>query len=75
MNGRKISAPTTLDLYVSSIGEEQLKGYAFIMDNLKKSKVTIEHDDGTIHAMPPFHELDTINYTMLQIPIQALNIV
>jgi len=75
MNGRTIKAPTTLDLYVSSIGEEQLKGYAFIMDNLKKAKITIEHDDGTIHAMPPFYTLDTISYTMLQMPIQALNIV
>jgi hypothetical protein len=75
MNGRKIKAPTTLDLYVSPIGEEQLKGYAFIMDNLKKAKITIERDDGTTHIMPPFYELDTINYTMLQIPIQALNIV
>ena len=75
MNGRKIKAPTTLDLYVSSIGEEQLKGYAFIMDNLKQAKITIERDDGTTHAMPPFYTLDTISYTMLQIPIQALNIV
>ena len=75
MNGRKIKAPTTLDLYVSSIGEEQLKGYAFILDNLKQAKITIEHDDGTTHAMPPFYTLDTISYTMLQIPIQALNIV
>lgn len=75
MNGRKIKHPTTLDLYVSPIGEEQLKGYAFIMDNLKKAKITIEHDDGTTHAMPPFYTLDTISYTMLQIPIQALNIV
>lgn len=75
MNGRKIKTPTTLDLYVSSIGEEQLKGYAFIMDNLKQAKIMIEHDDGTTHAMPPFYTLDTISYTMLQIPIQALNIV
>lgn len=75
MNGRKIKTPTQLDLYVSPIGKEQLKGYATIMDNLKQAKVTIEHDDGTVHNMPNFAELDAISFTMLQIPIQALNIV
>ncbi len=75
MNGRKIKHPTELDLYVSAIGKEQLKGYSMIMDNLKQAKITIEHDDGTIHNMPHFSELEAISFTMLQIPIQALNIV
>lgn len=71
MNGRKIEthARTTLDLYSNPIGIEQLKGYAKIMDVLKKKK----NDED--EKMPHFSEYETIPYPMLQGPLQALNII
>jgi hypothetical protein len=74
MNGKPIRTPTTLDLYASEIGEEQLKGYAYIMDNLKQTEMEIHTEKGS-YKMPHFSTLETISYTMLQNPIQALNIV
>lgn len=74
MNGRRIAEPTTLDLYSNPIGEEQLHGYAAIMDNLKQTRITIQTDAGD-RVMPHFSKLETLNYTMLQIPLQALNII
>jgi len=74
MNGRRIKEPTTLDLYSNPIGEEQLHGYAAIMDNLKQTRVVIQTEAGE-RVMPHFSKLETLNYTMLQIPLQALNII
>lgn len=74
MNGRKIKDATTLDLYANPIGEEQLHGYAVIMDNLKQTPVVIQTETGE-RVMPHFSKLETLNYTMLQIPLQALNII
>jgi hypothetical protein len=74
MNGRKIMENTTLDLYASPIGEEQLHGYAAIMDSLKQMRITIETEAGD-RIMPHFSKLETMNYTILQVPLQALNII
>jgi hypothetical protein len=62
MNGRKIDEPTTLDLYAHPAGTIQQRGYAIIMDNIKKT-------------IPNFSEFESINYTILQTPLQALNII
>ena len=74
MNGRKIEVATTLDLYSNPIGEEQLHGYAAIMDNLKQTRITIQTDAGD-RLMPHFSKLESLSYTIIQIPLQALNIV
>lgn len=75
MNGRKIENPTTLDLYAHPIGSEQLKGYAKILDVLKQSRLKFQKKDGDEYEMPHFSELETINYTLLHMPLQALNII
>lgn len=77
MNGRKIETHerTTLDLYAHPIGKEQLKGYAKIMDALKKTKLKIQKKNGEEYEMPQFSDFETIPYPMLQGPLQALNII
>jgi hypothetical protein len=77
MNGRKIETHerTTLDLYSNPIGIEQLKGYAKIMDELKKTRTQVQKKNGGEYTTPHFSEYETIPYPMLKGPLQALNII
>jgi hypothetical protein len=61
---------THLDLYVSELAPTQLDGYNFIIDNLKRNKYYVAGKE-----MPSFLDLNTFNYTLLDIPLQALNII
>jgi len=69
MNGKKITNQTTLDLYAHPIGDEQLKGYDIIMDHIKKTPIKV------FGGFLNFNKMKTFNYTILQTPLQALNII
>jgi len=67
MNGTAIIKPIEmLELYVSTIGETQQKGYDIIIENLKK-EVT--------DNFPSFENMEGFGYTVLQRPLEALNII
>ena len=78
MNGKLIKDEDKLKilkLYLTNIGEYQSKGYQFIIDSLRKRKITTTTKKGVIREMPSFENMESFGYTLLQIPIEALNIV
>jgi superfamily II DNA or RNA helicase len=77
MNGKQIKDEDKLKilrLYLTNIGEYQSKAYQFIIDSLRKRKITITTKKGAIREMPSFENMESFGYTLLQIPIEALNI-
>ena len=63
INGKKIiNEINYLHLYLNKIGNYQKLGYKIIVDNMKKKYKN-------------FKELKSFNYTLLQLPIEALNII
>ena len=77
MNGKPIDIekmPKYLDLYVTPIGQYQQFGYYFILEHLKRQNNIVDTKMGE-RQMPSFSNLEAINYTLLQIPLQALNII
>jgi hypothetical protein len=78
MNGKKIDdtdKDSILSIYLTKIGSYQSMGYKFIIDSLRKRKITITTNKGVIKEMPSFENMDGFGYTLLQIPLEALNIV
>jgi len=78
MNGKLIKDEDKLKilkLYLTNIGEYQSKGYQFIIDSLRKRKITTTTKKGVVREMPSFENMESFGYTLLQIPIEALNIV
>lgn len=73
MNRRQvIQTLQYLQLYVSNIGVYQQKGYDFIIEQLRKNAET---GIGGLRGMPNFENMESFGYTMLQRPLEALNIV
>ena len=70
LNGKGIIQPLEhLDVYVNKCGTYQEKGYNYIIQQIKdKSK---KNKDG----LPSFENMDSFGYTILQKPLQALNII
>jgi len=67
MNGMTIMQPIEmLHLYFTEIGTVQEKGYQYIIQQFKED--TGKH-------MPSFENMEKFGYTMLQRPLEALNIV
>ena len=63
INGKKIMNQINyLNLYLNKIGNYQKLGYKIIVDNMKKKNNN-------------FKELKSFNYTLLQVPIEGLNII
>ena len=80
MNGKPIQEEDAIrvlrsSIYLTKIGSYQSMGYKFIIDQLKKKKMSISTSKGVIRDMPSFEQMDSFGYTLLQIPIEALNIV
>jgi hypothetical protein len=64
MNGKPIDAPLErVPIYPTNIGEYQAKGYKAIVDHVASAD------------LPTFEEMNTFGYTVLQMPVEALNIV
>jgi hypothetical protein len=76
MNEKPIETPLQhIPVYNTSIGEYQQKGYDFIMNNLRNKSIIRTDKYGKQTIMPTFENLDSFGYTLLQVPLEALNIV
>ena len=70
INDKTIVQPLQyLNLYCIKIGDYQNKVYNFIINKLKKDSKKDEQ------GMPTFNNMEKFGYTMLQYPLEALNIV
>jgi hypothetical protein len=70
LNGKAIIQPLEhLDVYVNVCGAFQEKGYNYILSVIK------EKAGKTKAGLPSFENMDSFGYTVLQKPLQALNIV
>jgi len=70
LNGKSIIQPLEhVDVYVNSAGSYQEKAYFYIIEQIK------EKSGKTKQGLPTFENMDSFGYTLLQKPLQALNIV
>ena len=70
LNGKPIVQPIQmLSLYLSQVGEYQQLGYNYIIEKLKAGEF------GGNKQMPSFENMEAFGYTLLQRPLEALNIV
>lgn len=60
-----------LELYVSKVGLYQDKVYSYIVERLKQKALDGE---GGARNMPTFENMESFGYTLLQRPLEALNI-
>ena len=63
MNGKSITPIEHIPVYISKIGEYQEKGYKLVIDDMRKQ------------TTDTFEFMDTFKYTLLMLPLEALNIV
>jgi hypothetical protein len=70
LNGKTIIQPLEhLDVYVNTGGSFQEKGYNYIISTIK------EKASKTKTGLPSFENMDSFGYTILQKPLQALNMI
>jgi hypothetical protein len=70
LNGKTIVQPLEhVDVYVNMAGSYQQKVYDYIIEQIK------EKSGKTKQGLPSFENMDAFGYTMLQKPLQALNMV
>lgn len=70
LNGKPIVQPIQmLSLYLSNVGEYQQLGYNYIIEKLKAG------DFGGNKQMPSFENMEAFGYTLLQRPLEALNMI
>jgi len=70
LNGKPIIQQLEhLDVYVNVCGSFQEKGYKYIISNIK------EKAGKTKAGLPSFENMDSFGYTVLQKPLQALNMI
>ena len=76
MNGKPVDkALQFIPIYTSQIGEYQSKVYDFIMNNLRNKSMSRRDKFGKEIIMPDFENMESFGYTLLQTPLEALNIV
>jgi len=70
MNGKPIvQSLEHLDVYVNIAGNYQSKAYSYILNQIK------EQSGKTKKGLPNFENMESFGYTVLQKPLQALNMV
>lgn len=70
LNGKNIVQPLEhVDVFVNIAGSYQQKVYNYIIEQIK------EKSGKTKQGLPSFENMDAFGYTMLQKPLQALNMV
>lgn len=78
MNGKKINPDDILrytSIFLTKIGDYQSKIYSYIIDYLKnKNRKNIE-GLGAPKELSTFESMESFGYTLLQMPVEALNIV
>jgi len=80
MNGKKIGTEDAITvlkktIYLTTIGKYQSLGYKFVIDSLRKRKISTTTKTGVVRDMPSFDNMEAFGYTLLQVPLEALNIV
>jgi len=80
MNGKRIKDEDVIQIlkptiYLTEIGKYQAMGYKFAIDSLRKKKISTTTKTGVVREMPSFDNMESFGYTLLQIPLEALNIV
>ena len=76
MNDSGIDAPLKyINVYTNQIGDYQSNGYKFIIDYMKQRSYDTYNKYGEIREMPSFENMESFGYTLLQTPLEALNIV
>jgi hypothetical protein len=78
MNGKEIEPDNKLKyvpLYLNTIGDYQRIGYNFIINNMRKKSYDTFNKFGVERDMPAFEMMDSFGYTLLQTPLESLNIV
>jgi len=80
MNGKRIEDTDVIQIlkptiYLTEIGKYQAMGYKFAIDSLRKRKISTTTKTGVVREMPSFENMESFGYTLLQIPLEALNIV
>ena len=76
MNGKSIDEPIKhLQLYVNTTGDYQMNVYKIIIENLRKRSYNNYNTYGDMREMPSFENMESFGYTLLQTPLEALNIV
>jgi len=80
MNGKIIAKDNAIkilkgQLYTTNIGTYQSLVYKVVIDGLRKRKPVAINQFGESRKMPTFENMETFGYTMLQLPIESLNMV
>ena len=78
MNGKEIKKERSLnilDVFLVNIGNYQSLGYKYIIYYLKKKKFVVTTKKGVERIMPTFENMESFGYTLLRVPMEALNIV
>ena len=76
LNGKPITQKLDiLSLYLNEIGDYQSLGYSYIIESLNNRENAKRNKFGKIVNVGDIKEMDKFNYTILQIPLEALNIV
>ena len=80
MNGKIITKEGAIQilkeqLYTTNIGTYQSMVYKVVIDGLRKRKPVAINQFGESRKMPTFENMETFGYTMLQLPIESLNMV
>ena len=71
LNGRPITQPIEmLSIYLTNVGDVQEISYKYIIDRLKKGA-----GQDPSRNMPSFENMEAFGYTLLQRPLEALNMV
>lgn len=80
MNGKIITKENAIQIlkeqiYTTNIGSYQSLVYKVVIDGLRKRKPVAISQFGESRKMPTFENMETFGYTMLQLPIESLNMV
>ena len=76
MNDAEIKTPMKyINVFTNNIGEYQEKGYKFMLKYMKQKSFDIYTKQGRLIEMPSFDNMESFGYTLLQAPLEALNIV
>jgi hypothetical protein len=76
MNDAEIKQPMKyINVYTNKIGEYQGKAYRFMLNYMKQKSFDIYTKQGKTIEMPSFDNMESFGYTLLQMPLEALNIV
>jgi len=78
MNGMAINPDDKLkytSIYLTKIGDYQSKVYSYIIDYLKNKNKKMVNKLGNVNELSSFETMESFGYTVLQMPIESLNIV